>query len=137
MKKIAIFVEGMTEQELVVWLVTSIVGAAGLHFALGRQFAGKVQIEVTTVDPQTAFYVLVVDCACDEQVKSQIREQYPTLVAGGFSAIIGLRDVFPKTGPEIQGIIDNLMVGVPTDPILPNIHLALMEIEAWFLAELT
>lgn len=137
MKKIAIFVEGMTEQELVVWLVKSIASAVGLQVVLGKQFGGKVNISTAPAELGISFYVLVVDCSCDEQVKTQIKEAYPTLIIQGFTHIIGLRDVYPMNLADVPSIKAHLMAGLPTDPVVPKIHLALMEVEAWFIGETT
>jgi hypothetical protein len=135
MKKIAIFVEGMTEQEFAVDLVSALAGAKGLHVVLSRQWRGKVAITPTVAPAGTNFYALIIDCSSDEQVKSQIREQYPTLIARGFTAIIGLRDVYPRPRVEIPKIQAMLAAGLPKGPVVPQIHLAVMEIEAWFLSE--
>lgn len=137
MRKVAIFVEGLTEQELVVELVSAIVGARGVNVVLGRQWKGKVVLQTAAVDPAFAFLVLVVDCANDEQVKTQIRDQYQSLVAGGYTAIMGLRDVYPIARAEIPAIKLALQVGLPRGAIVPEMHLAIMEVEAWFLAEST
>lgn len=135
MKKIAIFVEGMTEQEFAVDLVSALAGAKGLHVVLSRQWKGKVVITPSAPPAGTSFYALIIDCASDEQVKTQIREQYPTLMAAGFTAVIGLRDVYPRPRTDIPKIQAMLATGLPTGPIVPQIHLAIMEIEAWFLSE--
>lgn len=138
MKKVAIFVEGLTEQEFVVSLVSAIVGKRGLYVILGRQWKNKVII-IPTAAPKGAieFQVMVVDCASDEQVKTQIREQYRTLVAAGYTAIIGLRDVYPSPRVSLPRIQGKLHSGLPVAPIVPNMHLAVMEVEAWFIDELT
>lgn len=138
MRKVAIFVEGLTEQEFVVSLVSAIVGTRGLHVILGRQWKNKVTITPTAVPAGAIeFQVLVVDCANDEQVKTQIREQYQTLVAAGYTAIIGLRDVYPSPRTTLPAIQAMLYAGLPTVPIQPVIHLAVMEVEAWFIDEAT
>jgi hypothetical protein len=136
-RKVAIFVEGLTEQELVVELVSAIVGARGVNVVLGRQWKGKVVLEPVTVDPAFAFLVLVVDCANDEQVKTQIRDQYQSLVAGGYTAIMGLRDVYPYARADIPAIQAALQLGLPGGAVAPEMHLAIMEVEAWFVAEST
>ena len=129
----------MTEQEFAVALVTSIFGARGLHVALGRQFKGKVVISSARDQPLSPaeLFVLIVDCSSDEQVKTQIREQYSTLVAASYSAIIGLRDVYPRSKQDIPALRNALQVGLPVAPVAPVLHLAVMEVEAWFLAELS
>ncbi|WGG50316.1 hypothetical protein [Rugamonas sp. DEMB1] len=137
MKKIAIFVEGMTEQEFVVWLVKKIAGGKGLVIDLSKQHGGKVTITMTAVNPAINFYVLVVDCSSDAQVKSQIVIQYPTLIVQGFSSIIGLRDIYPLPIADLPKVRQHLQAGLPAGPVIPIIHLAIMEIEAWFISELT
>jgi hypothetical protein len=137
-KKVAIFVEGLTEQEFVVSLVSAIVGQRGLHVILGRQWKNKVIITPTAAPKGVIeFKVMVVDCANDEQVKTQIREQYPTLVAAGYTAIIGVRDVYPAPRVSLPRIQGKLSSGLPVAPILPTMHLAVMEVEAWFMDEVT
>ncbi len=135
MKKLAIFVEGMTEQELVIALVREIVGIRGLHIELAEQFRGKVSIRPISPQPGTDFFVLIVDCRSDEQVKTQIKDQYPYLVRAGYTSIIGLRDVYPNAAADAAKLALHLMDGLPTHPVIPSMHLAVMEVEAWFIAE--
>lgn len=137
MRKVAIFVEGLTEQELIVGLVSALVGRRGVNVDLGRQWKNKVLVQPSTIVPAHEFSVLVIDCANDEQVKTQIREQYPTLVASGYTAIIGLRDVYPLPRTAIGLLQADLSKGLPTGLVSPQMHLAVMEVEAWFLAEST
>ncbi len=138
MRKVAIFVEGLTEQEFVVSLVSALVGKRGLHVILGRQWKNKVTIKSTTAPiGAIEFQVMVVDCANDEQVKTQIREQYPTLIAAGYTSIIGLRDVYPSPRASLPYIQGKLYSGLPVVPIQPNMHLAVMEVEAWFIDEVS
>lgn len=137
MKKIAIFVEGQTEQELVIWLVTQIAGSKGLHVVKGKQYANKVQITATSHSPDTNYYVLVVDCSSDTQVKTQINEQYATLVTSGYTKIIGLRDLYPQSTSDLPLVLRYLGTGLPVGPITPQIHLAVLEVEAWFIREVT
>lgn len=137
MRKVAVFVEGLTEQLLVVELVSSIVGTRGVNVVLGRQWRGKVTVEPSVIDAALDFLVLVVDCSNDEQVMTQIREQYPSLVASGYTAIIGLRDVYPLTHTDIPAIRAGLSRTIPSGAVIPEMHLAILEVEAWFLAEAT
>ena len=137
MRKVAIFVEGLTEQEFVVELVSAIVGTRGLNVVLGRQWKGKVVLQASVVDPALDFLVLVVDCSNDEQVATQIRDQYSSLVMSGYTAIIGLRDVYPFARTDIPAIQAGLVLTLPSGVVVPEMHLAIMEVEAWFLAEST
>lgn len=137
MRKVAVFVEGLTEQELVVELVSAVVGARGVNVVLGRRWKRKVEVQPSVIDAACDFLVLVVDCSNDEQVMTQIREQYPSLVASGYTAIIGLRDVYPFAHADIPAIQAGLSRTLPSGAVIPEMHLAIMEVEAWFLAEST
>ncbi|MFZ6780629.1 hypothetical protein ACO0LD_27675 [Undibacterium sp. Ji83W] len=137
-KKIAIFVEGYTEQEFTIRLVTEIAGLRGVTFELQEQFQGILQAKgMKSQDPNNEFYVLIVNCCTDNQVKSQIRDQYNSLSTNGYSKIIGLRDVFPFTHTDLSNLRAVLTAGLPCGSTPIDIHLAEMEIEAWFIDERT
>ncbi len=146
MKKMAIFVEGQTEQFFVTRLLIEIAGAKKVAIELKR-FAGKgkpsLQVYasglVKPVQPQHG--VLIYDCGGDESVKTRIIEEHHNLFKQGYTEIIGLRDLFPV--PDLaklearllHGLVHN---GVRLEPMLPSgcsIVVAVQEIEAWFLAE--
>lgn len=137
MKKVAIFVEGMTEQEFSVRFITALADNSRLHISLGNQWKGKTQITGTSPEGSIDLYVLIVDCANDAQVKTQIIDQYSSLVAAGYTAILGLRDVYPQKQTDIPQIRKYLALGIPHGSVIPQMHLAIMEIEAWFLGETT
>lgn len=137
MQKIAIFVEGMTEQEFVEKLIRDIAGSKKIELVFGRQFQGKVVITPKPPHPKNDFYALIVNCACEDQVKTQIIEQYPYLVAANYSHIFGLRDIYPAPISDLHRIEALLASGLPTAPISPAIFLAVMEVEAWFIGEQT
>ena len=136
MKKVAIFVEGMTEQKFVVMFLTEWFNSLGIHVELAKQLHGKVALKAAPLHAENiSAYVLVVDCASDEQVMTQIRDQYASLQKANYTAIIGLRDVFPKTHAEIGLLRRGLQSSMPNGTLKTEIHLAEMEVEAWFLAE--
>jgi hypothetical protein len=88
--------------------------------------------------PGTTDFVLLVNCQTDNQVKTQIRDQYPSLVAAGYSCIIGLRDIYPASHNELPKYKTALLAGLPVEgPVPIHMHLSVLEIEAWFLDELT
>lgn len=140
-KKIAIFVEGLTEQEFVIKLITELAGKRGIIFDIRKQFRSLLElVEMRTEGTQeTEIFVLMVNCANDAQVKSQIRDQFETLKSAGYSAIIGLRDIYPEFQKEDVPKIQQLLYkGLMNDPELPiKLHLAILEVEAWFLEELS
>ena len=80
---------------------------------------------------------MIVDCGGDETVVSRIREEYDNLVAQGYEAIIGIRDVYPLPREDIPNLARRIPLNVKTKPIRVVFVLAIMEVEAWFLAEYT
>ena len=127
----------MTEQEFVVELVKSLVGNRNIEFSLGYQWKGQICIQSVAGPLNPEFFVLVVDCRHDGQVKTQIIDRYNSLIANGYTSILGLRDVYPFQQYEIPKLRKGLDFGIPSNPINPTIHLAEMEVEAWFLGEMT
>ena len=79
---------------------------------------------------------MIVDCGGDDLVKSRIMEEHEHLSKSGYSKIIGLRDVRPDfTYAEIPRLEAGLPKFIKTAFIPVEFYLAIMEIEAWFLAE--
>ncbi len=145
MRKIAIFVEGLTEMLFVDRLIQELAEESGLAVEHAEAIGGAVrarQIRVLkrlTIQPHHRYYVLIVNCAGDSNVKSDIIERYHGLKRSGYSAIIGLRDVYGQFRyedvPRLRGALE---VGMPKKEDLPiELLLAVMEIEAWFLGEYT
>lgn len=137
MRKIAIFVEGYTEQQFIVKLLLSIAGRREITIEIKEQNKGSLHLtEIKGVTNPLDYYILLVNCCTDNQVKSQINKQYQSLKQSGYSKVIGLRDVFPKSHTDIPKIQRLMNVGLPnTDDI--EIVLAILEIEAWFIEEHT
>lgn len=135
-KKFAVFVEGLTEQEFTIRLLTELAGRHGITFELHRQHQGSLSFSELRSHETPVIHVLVANCCNDGQVKSQIKDRYQSLKLAGYSLIIGLRDIYPFCHDDIAKLEENLLVGLPCDDDLPiHIHLAVMEIEAWFLEE--
>ena len=143
-RKIAIFVEGWTELLFVEKLLEEL---AGLHKVLieKQQIKGgnKVPRHIVTVDaarPQTneRFFVLLVDCGGDHQVAGRIKEEHERLNNAGYQKIIGLRDIRPQfTAADVGKLEINMRKYIKTSLIPVQFVLAMLEIEAWFLAEHT
>ena len=141
-KKIACFVEGQTEQIFVERLFQEIAGYKEIDIETykfqGRKDNRRIQSLKLSTIKNAPFLVLIYDCGCDSHVVSDIRKQHQSLIKKGYEKILGLRDLYPtplgkkeeiETG--IRGILKPLQkIGVPISVIL-----AVMEIEAWFLAE--
>jgi len=142
MKKIALFVEGQTDQIFTEKLIREIIGKHGFSITNYKFWGGKKGIrsplwlttQNTSVD--TEYYFVIYDCGGDDKVQSDIRERLDSLQEESFSLVIGIRDVYPET--DIEKLRRYLYFGISTKPDISvkNI-LAVNEIEAWFLAEET
>lgn len=137
MTKIAVFVEGLTEAELTVELLIALCGKRGIAIDLHKQFGGTLHFLESRGTNTTALSALVANCSTDGQVKTQIRDRYAGLVAQGYTRIIGVRDVYPLLRTDIPALEAGKRVGLPTGPVPIDLHFAVMEVEAWFLDEIT
>lgn len=141
MNRMAIFVEGYTELVLVKRLIEEIAGDRVVIEQ--RRIRGGVTVrrKVITIEASKPitnekYYVLIVECGGDALVKTRILEEYSSLATKGYSQIIGMRDIRGKfTYEEIAKLEKSLPLYVKTAPIAVQFVLAIMEIEAWFLAE--
>jgi len=142
MKKVAVFVEGQTEQIFVDTLVRHIFGHAKVNVEelqfFGKEGSRRIRTIRSVNTENTIEYLFrVYDCQGggeNSTVKSDIREQFCKLLCESFSFIIGIRDVYPLSDLDILKSMINREL--PTDTTLPvKIFLAVREIEAWFLAE--
>jgi len=154
MRKLAIFVEGQTEQIFVENLLREIVEKNHISIEV-KKISGRKKHRVSNpivkdqVTIETRFYVLIYDSSGDTQVVSDIRDQCESLSSNGYERIIGLRDVYCKSIADKtsldeyiayklsleRGLHYSLSTVIMTDPIPMNIVLAVMEIESWFLSE--
>lgn len=143
MDKMAIFVEGQTEQEFMTLLVTNIAGRKNVHIDKIQASHGKllprryVAVSASRPAATVSYYVLIYDCGNDSRVLSDIRETYNDLTNQGFREIIGIRDVYPQPDTAIPMIRSDFRKLVKKTPIEPSLILAIREIEAWFIAEYT
>lgn len=139
MNKIAIFVEGLTEQEFISGVLKSLVDERKLQIEIKSQFKGALQLKIlsTTCTSKPEWHVLIANCNNDEQVKTQIIENYNSLTTQGYQYIIGIRDVFPHLHQALPKLRAGLKIGLPKGIIPIEVHLAVMEVEAWFIEEYT
>ncbi len=135
-RKLAVFVEGFTEQEFTIRLISELAGKHNISFEIHRQDKGHLSLVELRAHLAPFIHVLVANCCTDNQVKSQIADQYTSLQSAGYSLIIGLRDVYPFVHADIPKLESNLNIGLPVGNPAIHMHLAILEIEAWFLEEL-
>ncbi len=138
-KKLAIFVEGQTEQIFLESLIIEIAGAKDISF--DRRVVSKDKIitlsqnNPTSQDPNARYFVLLVDCRNDERVKSVVLDQRESLIRANYKLILGLRDLHPQPLSDLAKVKARLSYRVPTADVPTHILLAVAEIEAWFLQE--
>ena len=141
MKKIAFFLEGQTEVIFVERLLTEIAGAHRIQIvsrkSRGSTAERSVQIYASEADGEQQYFALLIDSGSDSTVASDIRDNYDKLVAAGYNAIVGVRDVYPNSAEKIPDIQRLLHYRMKTSPLAPKIILAVMEVECWFLGEHT
>lgn len=135
MAKIAVFVEGQTESELVIRMLDMLCGKRGIRIELHEQFGGTLQLVAHAGSAAGQFFALVANCCNDGQVNSQIRDRYAKLIQQGYTHIIGIRDYYPKDRTKLARFQSEMIKHLPAGPIPVDLHLAIMEIEAWFLDE--
>ena len=124
MNKLAVFVEGYTEQIFVEKLLVEIAGRNNICVE-----------KCAHSDNGSKYFTYIIDCHGDSTVASGIRDNYESLAKVGYSSILGIRDVYPIERVDIPKLRRGLSYGIRTKPIVPVFILSVMEIEAWFLAE--
>ena len=142
MKKLAIFVEGLTEQILVRKMLQAVLDRNRVAIQTVKITGGhSVKMSFTVmraahVDNRTEYYVLVYDCGGETNVKSYMMARRNKLVSNGYSMILGLRDVYPNfERAEVPKLQKGLNHRLPQKRAFTRIFLAVMETEAWFLGE--
>jgi hypothetical protein len=138
----AIFVEGQTEQIFAEELLFAIAGRRLLHVDVKKIEGGgcsgpRALTEVSVYPPgqEVNHYVIIYNSTNDDRVLTDIRDRYQELVDQGFQRIIAMRDVRPRLSDDIPTIRSDFQLLTPSNPFSPILILAVMEIEAWFIAE--
>ncbi|MCF8224832.1 MAG: hypothetical protein K9J30_03020 [Bacteroidales bacterium] len=142
MKRIAIFVEGQTEQILVRRMLETVMAKKNIAIQTMRITGGhNVRMSFTVLHAaqtkrEADFYVLIYDCGGETNVKSYMLAQRQSLLDKGYTCIIGLRDVYPNfTHDQIPKLKKGLNYQLSQKGAVTHIFLAVMETEAWFLGE--
>lgn len=144
MKKIALFVEGQTEQIFVERLIKEMFAKDQISIISKRMQGGrnapKQELVRSASFSRKAYYqFLIYDCGADNRVKSEILENIPNLMDAGYSQIIGMRDLYPLTINDLPRLeaglqfVPNYIRRKYKDPF--RIIVVVQEVETWFLAE--
>lgn len=144
MNKLGIFVEGHTEVVFVEKLVEEIAGKNNVLIEQRKIRGGSntrrtfAHVQAARVDTGQAYYVLIVDCGGDALVKTRVLEEHENFTRQGYSKIIGIRDIRPDFArADLPRLERELPRYIRTSLIPVEFILAVMEVEAWFLAEAT
>lgn len=139
--KIAIFVEGLTEDIFVHALLEDYFNPGTIQIKSEKPSGKTRWISFKFVDDVQQYgehFCLIVDASGDESVLSKLKENYDQMHQRGYTAFFGLRDVksdaFDRFGERIiQSARDTADAFKTQNDVF--LHFAKMEIEAWFLAE--
>ncbi len=142
MKKLAIFVEGLTEQILVRQMLQAVLDRNRIAIQAVKITGGhNVRMSFTVmlaanVHNRTDYYVLIYDCGGETNVKGYLMAHREKLISNGYHTILGLRDVYPSfIRDDIPRLYRGLNQYLPQRKAHTHIYLAIMETEAWFLGE--
>jgi hypothetical protein len=142
MRKLAIFVEGLTEQILVRQLLQAVLDQKRIAIQTVKITGGhNVRMSLTVmraahVERQTDYYIMVYDCGGETNVKGYLMAHRDKLVSSGYNMIMGLRDVYPNfVREDVPKLLKGLNHKLPQKKAATRIYLAVMETEAWFLGE--
>lgn len=137
MKKVAIFVEGYTEFYFVERLIEEVAGWGQVRIHLARQHGGILNIIKTSGAPEdvATLTVMLVNCCGDGSVKSFILERKSRLIQQGYTYVLGLQDLYPKTLEHFEKFKTGVSSGLNDPDIKIEICIAVAEVESWFLNE--
>src|SRR4051794_8764885 len=102
MNRLTVFVEGATEVVFVEKLVCEIAGEHNVLIESRRITGGSsvrrrsALLKAAKQNTGQKYFVLIVDCCGDHQVKTRILEEHENLTRAGYAKIIGVRDVRPN-----------------------------------------
>lgn len=158
-KKIAIYVEGQTEQALLRHLILVQSHYAGVKIqnikliGSNNQATCKVRSHDPLEDSQSLIFFLIIDCAGVGSLTSAIADRAPKQLQEGFT-IFALRDLYAQdyeervkkmrdsgatftTAELAQGIRQNIQQALQKrncHDLSMNLYFSIMEVEAWLLA---
>ena len=109
MKKIAVFVEGQSEQIFVRNLLYHLFDAGILSFNCFRLLAKRAHPPPYTFNnPKAEVHYQIINVGNDEKVLSAIKDREAKLFNKGFAKIIGLRDMYSRAYRERSpGVVDD------------------------------
>ena len=92
-------------------MLTELAGRHGITFEVHHQHLGRLALSELRSHETPIVHVLIANCCNDEQVKSQIKDNYQSLKRAGYSLVIGLRDIYPFGHDDIAKLEAGLWSG--------------------------
>ncbi len=139
MNKIAFFVEGKTERIFVEKLLSEYIGFQNIELEVLKYLGSKGSNFITKrINPYCQYFILIFDVGGDGSVTSAIRERAESMINNsGYTCLIAFLDLFPRHRNEKTAVIDAFYKIFDGYLFVNKIKfaLAIMEIEAWFLAD--
>jgi hypothetical protein len=143
MNKMYVFAEGYTEVVFCDRLIHEIATRHAMLKVEWRDLRGGTTCSKTAKlkhrsgpDQDYTHFTVIYDCHGDAATKTRMVAEYDNLVKANATQIVCIRDVAPDFSyAEIPHLERGLRIGVKTKPIVVDFILSVMEIEAWFLAE--
>ncbi len=135
--KIAIFVEGQTEQIFITKLLYNFFPPEKIQILSTRRNGRHEEINILDKASHAEYFVLIYVAEGDNRALSALKDYYPKMEHRGFTKFFVLRDLksqeYKKFG---DAIIDKQRSFINQINSKKNIflHYSKMEIEAWFLA---
>lgn len=138
MLKLAIFVEGQTERIFLEKFFKEYLGYHKVSIESFRLYGNKLyQIRGKSLISNTLIYIQIFDASNDVKAISALKERCTNMVNKGFKYLFALKDVYPNPRTTIPLLKVNFNKLFKNNPCADKVRLllAIMEIEAWFLAD--
>lgn len=135
MRKIAFFVEGNTEFAFLRLFLRFFLDIN--HIEISNDKKHKNVIIVEAHSKNTNYYISINNCGADNRIVSELRDAEARLLAEGFENAVLLRDAHPTKKSKVPLLEQGIKKEIKKLKIPTTLILAIMEIEAWFLAEYT
>ncbi|MFH1287071.1 MAG: DUF4276 family protein [bacterium] len=138
MTKISFFVEGQTERIFLEKFLSEYFGIIKVTIKSNKLIGDKThQIRARKINSNTEVYVLIYEVMNGDKVVSEVLDRAERMIKVGYRQLLALRDLYPKKIEEKDRIINATLKEFNKSQFADKLKhiLAIMEIEAWFLAD--
>ncbi|MBN2324224.1 MAG: DUF4276 family protein [Spirochaetes bacterium] len=139
MTKTCIFVEGQTERIFLKYLIEQYLSPPTFTIDSVKLISNKLYtIKSSCSIDNTDHYFLIFDVSNDSKVLSAIIERSQKMVLyQGYTFILGIRDLYPNKKHDKTKVLNYIKQTLHNNGLssTTRVILAIMEIEAWFLAD--